>query len=341
MTTAGTATPIIIPYASEAEWLALREQDITSTETAALFGVSPYETAFELWHRKRGTLTRDFPDSERMKWGRRLEASIAEGVAEEKQLVIAPMKAYARHGSVQRLGASFDYEIIGGANIGPAAGKGILEIKNVDALIARTQWEVGDDDEIGEAPAHIELQLQHQLEVMNRTYGYIAALFGGNRLVVIYRERDYAIGAQIRARVATFWESIATNTEPAPDFGRDAATIARLHGYAEAGKMLDWRIDAPDTALDLLAEYQAIGKQAKALELKRDELKARLLLMVADAEKVLTPMGSLTLSMVGPAEISYTRKPYRNFKFNPSGKAKPSTIVSDASPDITSSTTES
>jgi putative phage-type endonuclease len=312
--------PTILTPADEAEWLRWRAEDITSTECAALFGVSPYETAYALWHRKRGTLTREFPDTERMKWGRRLEASIAAGVAEDHGLTIVPMKQYARHGSVPRLGASFDYSIEGGANIDPAAGKGILEIKNVDARVASQQWDIDGEEEIGEAPAHIELQHQHQLEVMDRDYGYIAALFGGNRLAVIYRERDRVVGAQIRERVAAFWASIDAGTEPAPDFTRDAESIARLHGYSEPGKLLDWRIDAPDRAIDLLDRYAALGADAKRIADERDAVKAELLTLVGDAEKVLSPLGALSLSMVGPARVEYDRKPYRSFKFTPSRK---------------------
>ena len=42
----------VLDPADEAEWLAMRRQDVTSTETAALFGLSPYTTAFEVWHQR-------------------------------------------------------------------------------------------------------------------------------------------------------------------------------------------------------------------------------------------------------------------------------------------------
>lgn len=310
------ADPILLTPKDEAEWLLWREADLTSTETAALFGVSPYETYYALWQRKAGLLTREFPDTERMKWGRRLEATIAAGVAEDKQLTVVPFKVYARHGSVPRLGASFDYSIEGGANIDASAGKGILEIKNVDARIGAAYWDITDEDaEVGEAPPHIELQLQHQLEVANREYGYIAALFGGNRAVVIYRERDRVIGTQIRERAAAFWASIARNEPPAPAFPADAETVARLHGVAEPGKVLDWRIEAPDGAMALLAEYEQWGLKAKEAEEGRKVAKAKLLQLVGDAEKVVSAAGTLSLGMVGPSEVSYTREGYRMFTF--------------------------
>ena len=45
--TVQTITP-----SSKQDWLKARTEDITSTEVSALFGISPYTTAFELWHRK-------------------------------------------------------------------------------------------------------------------------------------------------------------------------------------------------------------------------------------------------------------------------------------------------
>lgn len=37
-----------IHHDTEEAWLAARKRDVTSTESAALFGMSPYLTAFEL-----------------------------------------------------------------------------------------------------------------------------------------------------------------------------------------------------------------------------------------------------------------------------------------------------
>ena len=59
----------IIP-ASEEEWLKLRTLDVTSTESPALFGLSPYMTKFELWHRKKSGEVYTIKDNERMFWGR-------------------------------------------------------------------------------------------------------------------------------------------------------------------------------------------------------------------------------------------------------------------------------
>ncbi len=50
----------------------MRVQDITSSEISALFGLSPYKTAFELYHEKRAGEVMRIEENTRMKWGKRL-----------------------------------------------------------------------------------------------------------------------------------------------------------------------------------------------------------------------------------------------------------------------------
>ena len=107
-------------------WLDLKSKDISSTEVAALFGLSPYLTKFELWHRKKTGSILSIEENERMKWGSRLEPAIAEGIGIDNGWDVAPFKNYMTIPEL-RLGSSFDYVI--GSN------ESLLEIKNVDNLI--------------------------------------------------------------------------------------------------------------------------------------------------------------------------------------------------------------
>jgi len=129
-------TETIIP-ANESEWLALRTKDITSTDVAALFGLSPYCTLFELWHRKKNLTSVDFEATEWVKWGQRLQDSIAAGVAEDNGWVIRRMSEYVRIPEL-RIGASFDFSIeTEYERPSETFEKGLLEIKNVDSLAFR------------------------------------------------------------------------------------------------------------------------------------------------------------------------------------------------------------
>jgi len=303
----------IVPR-DEQHWLQLRAEDITSTETPALFGLSPYTTLFELWHRKKDKLVLELEPNERMKWGTRLQDAIANGIGLDQGWSIRHMKEYIRDPEL-RMGSSFDFEIetltpYGENGVGQIAEKGLLEIKNVDSLAFRDGWAIEGDDL--EAPPHIELQVQHQLAVSGRKFAYIGALIGGNRVALIKREPDEKIIKEIKRRVASFWLTVVMEQEPKPDFAKDAAFITRLYGYAEPNKVLDARNDEKFTKL--MIKYKEAGDRAKQAEEEKNIAKAELLTLAGDAEKVLGAGFTLSLGIVGEAEVTYTRKAYRAFK---------------------------
>lgn len=208
---------VIVPE-NEQEWLALRRKDITSTMSPALFNVSPYMTAFELYHAKASGFDVEFPENERMTWGKRLEPVIAAGIAEDNGWELRKITEYVRLPHLN-MGSSFDYEVIC-----PYRGKGILEVKNVDGYVHYKQWVDG------EAPPHIEIQLQHQLEVKGDCkWGVIGAFVGGNKPTLYERAYDPDMGAGIRRTIATFWKNVAEKNEPKADFYRDGHVIRALY----------------------------------------------------------------------------------------------------------------
>ena len=303
-------SPVSIIPANHDEWLALRAKDITSTEAAALFGMSPYLTPFELYHRKRSAIVGGFTDNQRMAWGRRLQDSIASGVAEERDWIIAPMPEYIRD-ETARLGASFDFRVRAvRPGSSPPAPEGILEVKNVDGLVFRDQW-IADDGQM-EAPVHIELQLQHQLEVSQLGWGAIAVLVGGNALHVIERKRDQAVGAAIRQRAVEFWQRVDSGNAPDPDFRADAKLIAKAYGYADPNRLMDARGDTHIAKLG--ARYLELSAVAKNAQEERDAVKAELLTLIGDAEKTLGDGFSISAGVVIGGRVEYDRPTYRNFR---------------------------
>lgn len=306
----------IINPKDEAEWLALRMKDITSTDAAALFGLSPYCTKFELWHRKKRGEVVEFKENARMKWGTRLQDAIAAGVAEEQGWTIRKMTEYIRDENL-RAGSSFDFSIEATNEPIKRQGPGILEVKNVDGLQYRDGWLEDEDGNI-EAPVHIEIQKQHQLMVSERTWGFIGALKGGNDLVLLPRTRDEAVIAALRKAIAEFWASIEANEPPAPDFKADAAFISKLYGYAEPNKVFDARGDEMLLTKALL--YKKLGDEIKVRDEERKAIKAELLTVIGDSEKVSGEGFTISAGIIGSCPISYVREEYRNFRINWSKK---------------------
>lgn len=294
----------ILPQ-SEEHWHQLRLQDVTSTQSAALFGLSPYSTAFDLWHQKRDQKQPEHRQSGRMKWGLALQDVIGQAVAAERDWKIRRLNCYMRLPDV-RMGASFDFEIVSNER-----GPGILEIKNVDSLIFRNDWL--QEGESIEAPAHIEIQFQHQLYIAGRSWGAIAVLVGGNDLRVITRDQYQDVGESIEAKVRDFWASIHAGTPPEPTYPRDAAVIKRIYGFADPGRLCDARTDDELTAL--CEAYAAARDREKQAKEDREVAHAKILIKIGDAEKAIAGNGyTISAGLIGPTRIEYDREGYRNFK---------------------------
>lgn len=292
----------LIEIENKDQWLNLRSHDVTSTEVAALFGCSPYLTEFELWHRKRDPQVVEIKENERMKWGNRLEDTIANGIAEDNEWEIGPFKDYMRIPHL-RMGSSFDYVI--------KERDHLLEIKNVDGLVFAKEW-ISDGEKNIEAPPHIELQVQHQLAVCGMEKAYIGALVGGNKVILIERSPQKEIIDAIQTKVSQFWASIDAGNEPNPIMERDAEFITKLYSFATPGKVVESY--GNETFNIPASRYKEIAEQEKTLSVEKKAIKAEMLTMVGDAEKVLGDGFTVSASMIGPAQVSYERKGYRNFK---------------------------
>ena len=173
----------------EQEWLNKRTNYVSSTEACSLFGLGKYMSELELYHLKSSKEFSPFEENIRMKAGRHLESGIASLFSEILGCDVKPFKDYA-YCDDSRMGSSFDFEITSGQYEG-----WILEIKNVDWIVYKNDWSES------EAPDHIEVQVQHQLELTKRHGAIIGVLVGGNDPKYIVRERNEAMGAAIRNRI--------------------------------------------------------------------------------------------------------------------------------------------
>jgi len=311
-----------IPITDEQSWLENRLLDITSTEVSALYDLSPYQTEFELYHQKKEKHVVRIEENERMTWGKRLEDSIAHGAAETMGWDVEKFDVYMSNPKT-RMGSSFDYKINKSNKFDPPEdGVGILEIKNVDGVAYRKNWKDDGNGNI-EAPEHIELQIQHQMEVADINWCALVALVGGNTQKIIFRKRDRAIGEDLTKKVRAFWEKVKAGTPPNIDYLKDADYIIKtLHNQADAGVMLN----ADDDMDELIDEYNMINKELQSVNRAKDSIKAQILERSQKASKIISKYGTIscgmskesrgkliTKDMVGTYQSP--RKGYRMFRF--------------------------
>lgn len=298
----------LIQLSSHKEWLEARAITISSTESAALFGISPWVTEYELWQRKYNKNMVIIEENERMLWGKRLEAVIGVGVAEDKGWKVEHLdNSFVLHEDFDRMGSSFDF-FISESEFGP----GLMEIKNVDLFRFKDEWvEPSEEDKEGKIPMHIDMQLQHQLEVANLEWGCVVALVGGNRVVIFMRKRNKKIGAAILEKTREFWKAVDGGDSPDPDYKNDAAYIVSMYPNSTEGKLLD--LSDNERLEVLLGEYKGFASSEKIAKEEKAARKAEIMEIIKDGQKVECGEYRVTLSNIKPKEVSYTRDGYRGF----------------------------
>lgn len=274
-------------------------------------GESVRGTPFELHHIMAEHLENPFVENEYVFWGNKLEGQIARGIAELENLKVAKVTAYHNHPSIAGMGASQDYRILRSRRAG---GPIPWEIKAVDAHQA-AKWPAG------EPPMAFLLQVQHQL-ACDRTLppeGALGALIGGNSHKQFYFNRHMATIDKIERKVVEFWERIANDDPPEPDFLLDADTIGRLYNNAVPNTVADLR-DDPEFD-DLCAEYlKATMMRSEGDDLAKS-LKARLLMTkLGTNERALGKLHKVVSVHVEGGVVSpkpYVKKDYRTWGVYP------------------------
>lgn len=306
--------PEILTFTTEDEWKAARRQYVTSTEVSALFGQSPYHTAYELAVIKQDPSLDTFEGSERSEWGSALQEGIGKRVGCKYYVETQQLTSW-QFAHLGFCSASGDFVIVG-ADRGRTAdsflnayfwrlGKGMLEIKSVDSLVYKNQWTETD------MPDHIEIQLQAEMLCWDTLWGAVAALVGGNRLALYVRERDSKVCELILVESAKFMHNLARGILPDPIMPQDAEMVIRLHQYAEPNKVLDAR-DREDI-LDAVRCYHMKMKLAAAAEKEAKSYKARIFELIGDSERVINCEGfNISASVRPPCHIeAYERAAFR------------------------------
>lgn len=262
----------------EAHWLAMRRQHVSGSEVAAVLGCHPQLTRLELWHAKKGSLI--LPDKlsgdERVAWGKRLEATVAAGVAEDTGWKLKKSRRYLSAMPDIPLGGTPDY-----LATCPDRGPGIVEIKTADWLVF-SKW----DPEEG-VPLNYQIQLQTYLALTERSWGAIAVLVGGNRLEIFPYERRESLIDLIVEEVEKFWTSIERDEPPDPDFERDHALVGLLYKAVQPGTVVEF--DDDDRILELAVTYMEAARVATEADKMQKAAKAELLSRMGSAQVGLVP----------------------------------------------------
>lgn len=244
-------------------WHAARADGIGGSEIAGALNISPWESAFSLWHRKRGVVPPRKANVE-MDAGRRLEPVIIDVFSERHPELRIERTGTFRNRERPYQIANPDCLIFDVLDSGPTPSA-LLEAKY--ALNAE-QW--GPED-IGRIPEHYVAQCRWYLDTLGLRRCYLMVFIGSTG-----EFREYEILADpddthlMRAAAVEFMRQVTENIRPKID-GHEA-TLKTVKQMPEGMVDVDvdiWPLlrDQYFDALDAAAAAEAEKRRAQALVL--------------------------------------------------------------------------
>lgn len=270
---------VLSPLSRE-DWLALRRQTIGASEAAALLGIHPYTTAYELWAGRSGLVEADQSETPAMRRGRLLEDDALQIIGEERPswtLTPNPIPGgFVFRDMGPRVSATPDCFAVDPNR----PGRGVIQVKSLEPSIFRKTWK--QDDGSIEPPLHVAVQATIEAALTECTWASAAALVVGFGMDVHLVEVPIIapLWERVRQEVAKFWEQVETQTPPDPDFSKDGDLIAKIYGHGD-GSTID--LSGENHLPEILAEDEALRDSISVAKSRRDEIKAEVVHKLAGA----------------------------------------------------------
>ena len=226
------------------EWHTYRQTMRNASESAAVMGVSPWTTPYQLWLIKTGRFVQE--TNVAMQRGTDLEPAARAAYEVQTGNVMQPLVLQAGDYS-----ASLD-----GMNL---EGNLILEIK---CPLRGTRSDLWQDVKAGNVPEHYLIQVQHQLMVSGASHAHLW-IFDGTAGLLHAISRDDIMMAKIRKAWESFQIFLNTDTPPPltdqdrvlrDDSEWSVAAAAYMEAKRDAEEASD-RLDATKNVLVALCKH--------------------------------------------------------------------------------------
>ena len=219
-----------------AEWHEHRSKYRNASETAAVVGISPWMTPYELWLVKTGRKVTAETDA--MRHGTATEPAARAAFESESGLIMQPLVMVDSEYSASLDGITL-------------AGDTIVEIKCPYRGQTSELWQTVHT---GKVPAHYMLQVQHQLMVSKAKHAYLW-VYDGSEGIGLTIEPDVAVFEQIKTAWDAFQPYLDNDTPP-PLTDQDTLTRSDVVWQQAATEYLSCKATCD--------EVQAKADEAKA-----------------------------------------------------------------------------
>lgn len=278
------ATVVLGPDAPSDEWHAVRKSGIGGSDIAAICGLNPWTSPLEIWLKKTGQTVpprEDLVLNEAALMGHALEPVIA-----TRFTAITGLIAQENPGTLRM--PDIPWALVNLDRTTEEDGlPGVVELKSRSSY-ALNDW-------LEEPPIDVQVQTQWQMLVTGWSFGYTAALIGGQRTVVHRLERDEQLIDDLLKVAAEFWGQVETGTQPP------------LDGSQATGKLLD-RLHAHPTRKDVIADAAEVEKWLTIRRTAKEQLEAADI-AITEADNHLKALAGDGTDVYIRGELAYTWRP--------------------------------
>ena len=249
------------------EWLEYRRLGIGGSDASVVCGINRYKSPVELWLDKTGQIPPQ-EAGEAAYWGTQLEPFVRSEFTKRTGIEVKQVKELLQSEEYPFMLANLD-----GICEVPDIGTCIFEAKTASAYKAG-EWE-------NTIPDEYMCQIQHYMAVTGCAGAYIAVLIGGNTFKWRFVERDEELISMLIELESAFWNHVQDGTPPPLD-GSDAS--AKFLSERFPSSTPKSHITLPDTAADLLAQYDEACEQLEIVTERKQKAENLLKEMMGENE---------------------------------------------------------
>ena len=260
---------------SNAEWLEERRRGIGGSDIAAILGMNPWKTAFQVYQEKRKEVE-SWEGNKATDWGKRMEPAIRQWYSDQTGRDVMLPDKILYHSKYPFMLASLD---------GFTDDRRVVEIKT--ARSGKGWGEPGTN----EIPDYYALQCQHYMIVTGFEVTDVPVSIGGGSPELYEVPEDKELQEMILDAASGFWQRVIDGNPP--DAVTYADAVARYSRSAAEGSVV-----ASQKEIDWIGAMKAVSDKKAELEAMEEEIKGNLIITMGDA-------GSAIVDLDGKALVTY------------------------------------
>jgi putative phage-type endonuclease len=257
----------------------MRLSGVGSSEVAAIVGLSPYQSAFDVFLEKTGKMP-PWEGNEHTRLGKRMERPILEEYVLRSGRAVEPLfeKTFRHPDRPWQLATPDGIDVV---------DRYPVEAKHVGARMGKYWGEEGTDA----VPMYYLVQTQWQMSTLMAQQAVVAALIGGDRFQIYPMTLEKEIEQLLLNKVGEFWhENVQKDIPPEPaDTQRTREYLHQRYDVQRAPLRQANHVES-----DLAHAFRQAKIAAENADKYLENIKTRLRVSIGDAEGIEGVFGQIT-----------------------------------------------